>query len=68
MKSRLLALVPVAFAAADVEATRARLIEAGAMPVGEVVVTPAGDRFAMLRDPWGVSLQLCQRAKPFPGF
>lgn len=54
----------VAFAADDVGATRARLIEAGATPVGEVVVTPAGDRFAMLRDPWGLALQLAQRARP----
>ena len=54
----------VAFAADDVGATRARLIEAGATPVGEVVVTPAGDRFAMLRDPWGLALQLARRARP----
>ena len=54
----------VAFAADDVGATRARLVAAGATPVGEVVVTPAGDRFAMLRDPWGLALQLAQRARP----
>ena len=48
----------------DVGATRARLIAAGATPVGEVVVTPAGDRFAMLRDPWGLALQLARRARP----
>jgi catechol 2,3-dioxygenase-like lactoylglutathione lyase family enzyme len=57
-------LLHVAFAAPDVEATRARLIAAGAMPVGEVTVTPAGDRFAMLRDPWGLALQLAGRARP----
>ena len=54
----------VAFAADDVNATRARLIAAGATPVGEVVVTPAGDEFAMLRDPWGLALQLARRARP----
>ena len=54
----------VAFAADDVGATRARLIAAGATPVGEVVVTPAGDGFAMLRDPWGLALQLARRARP----
>ena len=54
----------VAFAADDVGATRARLIAAGATPVGEVVVTPAGDEFAMLRDPWGLALQLARRARP----
>jgi hypothetical protein len=44
--------------------TRAQLIASGAVPVGEVVVTPAGDEFAMLRDPWGLALQLAQRARP----
>jgi len=58
------ALLHVAFAAGDVEATRARLIAAGASAAGEVVVTPAGDRFAMLRDPWGLPLQLAGRARP----
>ena len=57
------ALLHVAFATADVEGTRTRLIAAGAAPVGEVAVTPAGDRFAMLRDPWGLALQLAQRAR-----
>jgi hypothetical protein len=28
-----------------------------------VNVTPAGDHMAMLRDPWGLALQLCQRAE-----
>ena len=58
------ALLHVAFAAEDVGATRARLIAAGAVPVGEVVVTPAGDAFAMLRDPWGLALQLARRGHP----
>jgi glyoxylase I family protein len=58
------ALLHVAFATDDVEAARARLIAAGAAPVGEVTVTPAGDRFAMLRDPWGLALQLAGRARP----
>jgi len=54
----------VAFAADDVGAARARLIAAGATPVGEVVATPAGDEFAMLRDPWGLALQLARRTHP----
>ena len=54
----------VAFAPDDVGATRARLIAAGATPEGEVVVTPSGDQFAMLRDPWGLALQLAGRARP----
>lgn len=58
------ALLHVAFATEDVAATRARLIAAGAVPVGDVVVTPAGDEFAMLRDPWGLALQLARRSRP----
>ena len=54
----------VAFAPDDVPSTRARLLAAGATPVGDVVVTPAGDQFAMLRDPWGLALQLARRARP----
>jgi catechol 2,3-dioxygenase-like lactoylglutathione lyase family enzyme len=57
-------LLHVAFAAADVDRARSRLIEAGAVPVGDVAVTAAGDRFAMLRDPWGLALQLASRARP----
>lgn len=57
-------LLHVAFATGEIEADRARLIAAGATPVGEVVVTPTGDRFAMLRDPWGLALQLASRARP----
>jgi len=58
------ALLHVAFAAEDVATTRASLIAAGATPVGDVVVTPTGDQFAMLRDPWGLALQLAQRTRP----
>jgi glyoxylase I family protein len=54
----------VAFATPDVEATRKRLLAAGATPIGEIDSTPSGDRLAMLRDPWGLALQLCQRAVP----
>lgn len=58
------ALLHVAFATEDVVAARSRLIAAGAVAAGEVVVTPAGDAFAMLRDPWGLALQLARRARP----
>ena len=58
------ALLHVAFATEDVAATRGRLIAAGAAPVGDVVVTPTGDEFAMLRDPWGLALQLARRSRP----
>ncbi|MBN2562467.1 MAG: VOC family protein [Phycisphaerae bacterium] len=57
-------LLHVAFMVEDVDATRERLIAAGATPMGEATTTSAGDRLAMLRDPWGLAIQFCRRAKP----
>ncbi len=57
----------VAFAVSDVKAERARLLAAGASAVGDVTTTDSGDTLAMLRDPWGISLQLVKRAKPMMG-
>ncbi len=54
----------IAFAVDDIEATRARLIAAGATAEGEVTTTPAGDKLCFLRDPWGMTLQLVMRAQP----
>jgi glyoxylase I family protein len=53
--------------APDARSLRARLEQAGAQLVIEET-PPDGSVLIMLRDPWGVALQLCQRAKPFPGF
>jgi catechol 2,3-dioxygenase-like lactoylglutathione lyase family enzyme len=61
------ALLHVAFATTEIAATRDRLIAAGATPVGEIAENAAGDRFAMLRDPWGLALQLAQRVRPLAG-
>lgn len=57
-------LLHLAFLADDVAAVRTRLMAAGATPEGEVVRNPAGDEVAMLRDPWGLTIQLIRRAKP----
>jgi glyoxylase I family protein len=54
----------LAFKTDDVAATRARLLAAGATPEGDVTTTPVGDRMAMLRDPWGLPLQLLTRRDP----
>lgn len=55
-------MLHVAFAVPDVPATRQRLLEAGATAHGEVSVTDVGDELAMLRDPWGLAVQLvCRR-------
>ncbi len=53
----------LAFKSEDVAGDRQRLIEAGATPVGEITDV-RGDQLAMLRDPWGVPIQLCKRAEP----
>lgn len=55
----------IAVVAADARAERARLEAAGATLFIEEP-QPDGSLLIMLRDPWGVPLQLCQRTKPFP--
>ena len=52
---------------ADARAEQSRLEKAGAKLFKEENM-PDGSRLTMMRDPWGVPLQLCQRAQPFPGF
>jgi catechol 2,3-dioxygenase-like lactoylglutathione lyase family enzyme len=57
----------IAFAAPDPDASRAALVAAGATFVDERT-TPDGSRLLMLRDPWGIALQLCNRPTPLlPG-
>jgi catechol 2,3-dioxygenase-like lactoylglutathione lyase family enzyme len=53
----------IAFAAADPDAARADLLAAGATFVEEQTL-PDGSRLLMLRDPWGLPLQLCKRTTP----
>lgn len=48
----------------DLDAVRQRLLSAGATDAGGIIVTPRGDRLAMLRDPWGLAIQLCNRNGP----
>lgn len=54
-----------AFAVSDARAEGARLRQAGASLTKEETLAD-GSLLLMLRDPWGVSVQLCQRARPFP--
>ncbi len=53
-----------AFVTGDLDQTKERLIEAGASFVEEVNL-PNGTRLIMLRDPWGVALQLVARTDPW---
>jgi glyoxylase I family protein len=54
----------IAFAVANVAGTRDRLRSAGAMLARDATMTAGGDLLAMLRDPWGVPIQLASRATP----
>ena len=54
----------LAFRADDLPGTRERLLAAGATPEGEIVRNDMGDTVAMLRDPWGLAVQLVRRASP----
>ncbi|HXG09774.1 MAG TPA: VOC family protein [Gemmataceae bacterium] len=54
----------LAFTAPDVGEARRRLLAAGARAEGEITTAPSGDELAMLRDPWGIPVQLVKRARP----
>ncbi len=53
-----------AFAVEDSDAVKDRLLAAGATHF-ETQDFPDGTRLVMLRDPWGIPLQLCKRGTPF---
>ena len=54
----------LAFAVDDMEAARQRLAAAGGTLDGDIDETPAGDKLAFVRDPWGYAIQLVQRQTP----
>lgn len=54
----------VAFVSKDAEKDKERLMAQGAS-FFEEVHKPDGSHLVMLRDPWGMPLQLCQRAIKF---
>lgn len=56
-------LLHVAFTAADPGAVRERLLAAGATLVSDSILDD-GSHLVMLRDPWGLAIQLCKRATP----
>ena len=56
----------VAFAADDPDAEAARLQAAGATPE-DTTDLPDGSRLVMMRDPWGLAVQLVRRATPLLG-
>ena len=56
--------VHFAFAVKDARAERVRLEQAGASLIVEESM-PDGSLLIMMRDPWGVPVQLCQRKQVF---
>ena len=57
----------IAFASESAQSDFDRLVAAGARAESDGVGQNAdGDHMAMLRDPWGLTLQLCQRVEPLP--
>jgi len=54
----------IAFQVEDVPAVRSRLLAAGAVAEGDAYFNPDGDQLAIVRDPWGISLQFVKRAQP----
>jgi glyoxylase I family protein len=56
-------ILHLAFESQDPDADRDALVRAGATAVSDGHL-PDGSRLVMLRDPWGLALQLCARTAP----
>jgi glyoxylase I family protein len=56
--------IHLALVSSDMEADVRRLEAAGAKLEGEINHQHTGDKMCFLRDPWGFTLQLVQRANP----
>ncbi|AWW32653.1 VOC family protein [Echinicola strongylocentroti] len=53
----------LALVSEDPDADRDRLVAAGAEVISDDILDD-GAHLVMLKDPWGLALQLCKRAKP----
>jgi glyoxylase I family protein len=60
-------MLHVAFSVDDMPVVFQRLLAAGATSFSPPETTAAGDQFAMLRDPFGLPLQLVSRRTPLLG-
>jgi len=54
----------LAFVCDNLPATTERLTAAGATIAKPIELLANGDEVAMLRDPWGMAIQLCKRVEP----
>ncbi len=57
-------LLHIAFVCADVPSTTDRMVAAGCTIVSGPETLGNGDELTMLRDPWGLAIQLAKRAEP----
>lgn len=56
-------MLHLAFVSENPEEEKQRLVDAGAELVSDDTLED-GTRLLMLRDPWGLAIQFCKRAKP----
>ncbi|MEG8947141.1 VOC family protein [Rosettibacter firmus] len=54
----------LAFCVDNINLIKERLLNAGATILSDIRKTESGDQVLVLRDPWGLSIQFVQRAKP----
>ena len=57
-------ILHVAYAVEDAGKAKDKLLEVGATLISDSGVAEDNTRLVMLRDPWGIALQLCQRGTP----
>jgi glyoxylase I family protein len=57
-------IIHLAFVCDDLPATAEQLVAAGAAILSGPETLGNGDQLCMLRDPWGLAIQLCYRAEP----
>ena len=60
-------MLHVAFAVEDVAGAHDHLVKAGAVSFSSPETAASGDQFAMLRDPFGIPIQLVCRKSPLVG-
>lgn len=58
------AIMHLGFSVEDIATLYEKLVSNDATIVDEISVAKSGDKIAMLRDPWGLPIQLIKRAKP----
>ena len=56
-------IVHLAFVSIDPDADKDKLVQAGCSVADEIKLDD-GSHLVMLRDPWGFSVQLCERGQP----